>query len=312
MRAGLTVSVIAHLGLLAWGIVSLPMPSPVDASQLEMIPVDFVEIDDVTQLNRGLQTAALVEELPPPAPAEPEPPPLPAPPPPPQPEPPPPPEPEPPPLPTPPPPASVPEPAPTPEPPPPEPAPPPPAPSPEVAPPPPEEVSQPLTNAPMPRLRPQRTQVAETPREEPPAPEEDSFDIDQLTAMLDQPETETPPPIAEQQPTVGAPTSSLSNVQMTANELDLLRSRLAECWNVPIGWIDPAEVRVVLLLALNPDGSVAGAQVLEAPQGQFARQAPESAVRAVRLCAPYNLPQEKYDAWREVKVTFDPRDMGRT
>ena len=38
--------------------------------------------------------------------------------------------------------------------------------------------------------------------------------------------------------------------------------------------------------------------------------APESALRAVRQCAPYNLPAEKYDAWKQVKVTFDPREMG--
>jgi hypothetical protein len=99
---------------------------------------------------------------------------------------------------------------------------------------------------------------------------------------------------------------------MSANELDLLRARLARCWSPPIGWVDPAEVRVVLMLSLNVDGSVNGLpQVLEAPQGQFARQAPESALRAVRRCAPYILPAEKYDAWREVKVTFDPQDMGQ-
>jgi hypothetical protein len=32
-------------------------------------------------------------------------------------------------------------------------------------------------------------------------------------------------------------------------------------------------------------------------------------VRAVRRCAPYNLPAEKYDSWREINVTFDPREM---
>ena len=32
---------------------------------------------------------------------------------------------------------------------------------------------------------------------------------------------------------------------MTASELDALRARLAQCWSPPIGWTDPAEVRVV-------------------------------------------------------------------
>ena len=295
MRAGLPVSVIAHVALVAWGIVSLPSPAPVDATSIEMIPVDFIEIDDVTQMTRGLQTAALVEELPAPQPPPKveDPPPLPKPaPPPPEPEPVPPPEPEPPPLPTP---------AP--------PEPPPPAPSPEAAVPPPPEprVAEPLTNVPMPRIRPNKP--APQTAEAPPKPKPQEFDVDTLTAMLDQP-VDAPPP-QEAEPTLGSPTAP-TGVKLTANELDALRARLAQCWSPPIGWIDPSEVRVILLLALNADGSVNGVpQVIEAPQGQFARQAPESALRAVRRCAPYNLPPDKYDAWREVKVTFDPQDMGR-
>ena len=300
MQAGLPVSIAAHVVLIAWGVISLPTPSPVDATGIEMIPVDFIEIDDATQLTRGLQTAALVEEAPAPAPPVEEPPPLPRPaPPPPEPEPPPPPPPPP-------------EPEPPPVPPPPEPEPPPPTPSPEAAPPPEPEVAKPLTDVPMPRIRPVRQppQQAETPPQPEPEPQQE-FDVDQLTAMLDQPVDDPAAPAPAQEPTLGSPTAP-TGVRMTANELDALRARLAQCWSPPIGWIDPSEVRVVLLLALNADGSVNGEpQVVEAPQGQFARQAPESALRAVRRCAPYNLPAEKYDAWREVKVTFDPQDMGR-
>jgi hypothetical protein len=298
MQAGLPVSVIAHVALIAWGVLSLPVPSPVDAGNIEMIPVDFIEIDDVTQLTKGLQTAALVEEVPPPPPPVKEPPPLPKPPPPPEPAPPPPPPPEP-----------EPPPVPTPSPPP---EPPPPAPSPEaVAPPEPEpRVAEPLTNVPMPRIRPNKPPPQPAQATPPPEPAAE-FDVDRLTAMLDQPADEPAEPAPEQEPTLGSPTAP-TGVKMTANELDALRARLAQCWSPPIGWIDPSEVRVVLLLALNADGSVNGEpRVVEAPQGQFARQAPESALRAVRRCAPYILPPEKYDAWREVKVTFDPQDMGR-
>jgi hypothetical protein len=37
--------------------------------------------------------------------------------------------------------------------------------------------------------------------------------------------------------------------------------------------------------------------------------AAESARRAVLRCAPYSLPAEKYDAWREVIINFDPREL---
>lgn len=319
MRAGLTVSVAAHLALVAWGVVNLPMPSSIDASQFEQIPVEFVTLADVTEVQRGLQTAALVEEIPVPvAEPEPDPPPVPVPPPPPPPPPPPAPEPEPEPVPTPPAPEPLPapEPAPAPEP---EPAPPPPAPTPEPAPPPPpEEVRpQPMTDAPLPRLRPERRVAQQTPaptpvREPPPEEQDVTSTIDDVLAALDQEQTQPQPAApAEQQPVAGSETSSLDTARMTATELDFLRERLARCWNPPIGYVNSADVRVALIITLNVDGSLAGMpQVVEAPQGQFANLAPETAIRAVRQCAPYNLPPEKYDTWRQVKVTFDPRDMG--
>jgi hypothetical protein len=323
MRAGLVVSVSAHAALIAWGLLSLSSPTPLDSSSIEQIPVDFVEFADDTKLNKGVQTATLVRDIPPPTPEpskpveeapplpKPEPtPPPPAPPPPaPTPPTPPPPAPEPLPSPTPPPPEA---PAPEPTPPPPEPTPPPAAPSPEAeTPPPPDETAStpPPVDVPIPRVRP-------TPPKPKPTPPKPKSDMDAIAAVLDKEKltqmASLPPsdqPAAETKPIVGAPTGTQTNAKMTANELDALRSRLVSCWNLPLGWTDPAQVRVVVMLSLNRDGSVGNTQVLESPQGQYAQQAPESVVRAVRRCAPYNLPPDKYDAWKQVKVTFLP-DMG--
>jgi colicin import membrane protein len=134
--------------------------------------------------------------------------------------------------------------------------------------------------------------------------------VDKITAMLDK----TPPPQeaapSDKPATIGSIIGK-SDAKMTASELDWLRARLSECWSPPIGWSDPSEVRVVLMLHLNADGSISGTpDVLEAPGGRYAQTAPESALRAVRRCAPYGLPPDKYDAWKQVKVTFDPTDMG--
>ena len=41
----------------------------------------------------------------------------------------------------------------------------------------------------------------------------------------------------------------------------------------------------------------------------YFRAASESAIRAVKMCGPYKLPVEKYDAWNDVIVTFDPTKM---
>jgi hypothetical protein len=302
MRTGLTVSVITHATLLAWGIISLPSTSSLDTSNLESIPVDFVQLDELTRLNLGVSTAEareeivpeppapVVAELPPPKPQpQPEPEPLP-----PEPEqaltPPEPPAPSPEPEPAPPAPEALPEPAvaPEPEPPPPE-----------------EEVARPEPPAPVPRPRPtppKKTVVAK-------AETEDVLDTDEISALLDKsrPTGSTQP--TEAPPTLGSSTGSMVD-RMTINELDALRARLAQCWNIQLAPPDPSELRVKVKMYLNQDGSLSQSpQVLEAGSTEFARSAAESALRAVRRCAPYNLPVEKYDSWREINVTFDPREM---
>ena len=314
MRTGLIVSVVGHVALLAWGIVSLPSPKPLDISNLESVPVDFIPSDELTKLNLGITTAEareeivpeppskVIAELPPPPKPRPEPEPVPpepepetalAPP---EPEPlPPPPEPEPPP----PEPEAVPEPAVAPEP---EPSPPP---EPAVTPEP--EPKQELVKwktVPVPRSRPKppKTVVAEAKTEEP-------LDTDKITALLDKSQPTGAKVPTEAPPTLGSSTGSIV-AQMTVNELDALRARLAQCWNIQLAPPDPAELRVKVKMYLNEDGSLSQSpEVLEAGSTEFARSAAESAVRAVRRCAPYNLPAEKYDSWREINVTFDPREM---
>jgi len=305
MRTGLTVSVIGHVALFAWGIISLPSPKSLDISNLEMVPVDFVPIDELTKLNLGITKAEAREEIVPDPPskvvAEVPPPPTPAPEPeplPPEPEP----EPEtamlPPELPPPP-----------PEPPPPEPQ---PAPEPAVAPEPPPPPPAPPKEAkksnkpipiPRPRPTPPKTVVADA------KPKEQPLDTDKISALLDksQPTGSTTP--TETPPTLGSSTGSIV-AQMTVNELDALRARLAQCWNIQLAPPDPAELRVKVKMYLNEDGSLSQSpEVLEAGSTEFARSAAESAIRAVRRCAPYNLPAEKYASWREINVTFDPREM---
>ena len=62
---------------------------------------------------------------------------------------------------------------------------------------------------------------------------------------------------------------------------------------------------------LNPDGSLSGAPQVVGQRGindtnrtQAPRHA-EQAVRAIRLAAPFDLPEKYYDAWKTVTVDFD-------
>lgn len=76
-------------------------------------------------------------------------------------------------------------------------------------------------------------------------------------------------------------------------------------------WVAPQGAEAELLVTiltwdLNPDGSLASAPrvvrqegITDANRAQAARHA-EQAVRAVRLAAPFNLPDEFYPAWKRV------------
>jgi hypothetical protein len=70
---------------------------------------------------------------------------------------------------------------------------------------------------------------------------------------------------------------------------------------------------VTLRLQLARDGAVARPPEIVAQAGEtdpaLRRPFDESAKRAVLQCAPLRLPPELYDAWRDVELNFDPREL---
>ncbi|MEM7196962.1 MAG: hypothetical protein AAF352_01165 [Pseudomonadota bacterium] len=99
---------------------------------------------------------------------------------------------------------------------------------------------------------------------------------------------------------------------ITSLELIALRSQIAQCWNIPAGARDAENLLIDVRIIVNPDRSVRSAEVVN-PQSNnpFWSIAAESAVRAVLHpgCQPLALPSEKYDLWKEMIFTFDPRNM---
>lgn len=57
MRIGYTTSVIGHMLILGWGLVSLPGTKPFEVEQIDALPVDIVPISDETMLSEGVKTA---------------------------------------------------------------------------------------------------------------------------------------------------------------------------------------------------------------------------------------------------------------
>ena len=112
-------------------------------------------------------------------------------------------------------------------------------------------------------------------------------------------------------PSLGAPSEIAA--QLSQSELDALRAPLAQLWNPPAGASNPEELVVLLRIKLRPDGRLAdGPMVLSRGQSALYVAARDSAVRAVFRGQPFDmLRPEHYDQWKDIEITFDPRDMIR-
>jgi outer membrane biosynthesis protein TonB len=193
---------------------------------------------------------------------------------------------------------------------PPEPPPPPPTPKPEQVQ---MQTPQPAETAP------EALKPAEKPKPVENKPQQQAF-----TKLLKNLETskKTEAPKAEEtkpdskstaQPMSAAP--SLSN-RLTISEEDALRRQIAQCWNMPIGARDAQNLVVEVSITVNPDRTVQSAEIVDKGRmltDSFFRAAAESALRALYnpRCTPLELPDGKYEQWKAIDFTFDPREMAQ-
>jgi colicin import membrane protein len=173
----------------------------------------------------------------------------------------------------------------------------------EAPPPPPEELERPEERAPPPPER----------KPQPPKPTA-NFDPDRILALLDKraPRAASPAPAPRAQRTQrGIGDMNAATMDIQAAFLQQMR----DCWNFPAGAPDPEELIVEMDIRLTPDGHLAGQPELSSAtraamnSDPFMRAAGEAALRAVSICEPYRLPQDRYSAWRELKLIFDPTKM---
>ncbi len=103
------------------------------------------------------------------------------------------------------------------------------------------------------------------------------------------------------------------HIAMSISEIDAFRRQVSQCWNPPVGGLGAEDLRVKLRLQLRKDGSLKGQPRILNSGGRssFHRAAADSAARAVWQCQPYNLPARKYDTWKDMILNFNPRDMLR-
>jgi len=150
------------------------------------------------------------------------------------------------------------------------------------------------------------------PPKRPPQKQPPKFDADKIAALLDK---RAPQRMAA----AGAELNSVANLgavkgdaaQLSQSEIDALRARLRQCWNPPVGAADAANLFVIFRVLFKRDGSIVQNPVLvQGPASQFGPALAESAKRALLQCQPYTmLRPEHYDTWKDMQITFDPREM---
>jgi colicin import membrane protein len=290
----MAVSSVGHAVILGWGLLTFA-PNPLEAPQTEAMPVDLVSIDELTRTRQGKREAPKLEEAKPQA-------------------------------------DKVEEPKKTPE-----------ADKkekqPEVkptAPPPPqpEEVKKEVKKE-QPKTDPikdlivkdealeqvkkqdktppkkEQPKVAEKPKA--PPVKQRNFNPDQIAALLDKRQPNSRPNAADQMsPMTSFGVNSGNDPRLSQNDIDALRAQIQACWNPPVGAENAQDLVVKVRVQFRKDGTLsAEPSLLNRGSSPYFQVAAESAMRAVRRCAPYTLPAAKYELWKDVEVTFDPRDMFR-
>lgn len=108
--------------------------------------------------------------------------------------------------------------------------------------------------------------------------------------------------------------SSSSVPPLTGSERDSFRAAIHRCWVVDPG-SESARVVTTVAFEMDPEGRVLTDSIVmlrTSGGAEYAiKSAFESARRAILRCQAngYSLPQEKYEQWRYVEMTFNPSEM---
>ncbi|MEM7426719.1 MAG: hypothetical protein AAF441_11520 [Pseudomonadota bacterium] len=167
-----------------------------------------------------------------------------------------------------------------------------------------EKPEPPKQAAPKPRRKP-KIRLAEKPKKK------RKFDVDQLTALLDK--SVDKPLLKKKTDETGTTRkaerdASGEETELSATEKDWLIQKLANCWTIPGGVKDAERLRVTVEYNTDGAGNVVGyPKASTSITGAVGVIAQESAVRAVLECQPF----DRFETFKNHKfrVNFDPKTM---
>jgi len=148
---------------------------------------------------------------------------------------------------------------------------------------------------------------------QPPKPKQErTFDQSKIAALLDKRDPTRQAATGTQlnsQASLGAAKGTAAT--LSQSELDALRARLTKLWNVQAGTERPEELIVDIRIRLTPDRRLAGPpEIVSRGTSPRYQAAADAAMRAVLQGQPFDMLQAAtYEQWKDMIVTFDPRQM---
>lgn len=175
---------------------------------------------------------------------------------------------------------------------------------------------------PKPEAKPEPPKLAPKPVVKP-KPKQDELDFAALAGVIDKakkdrPEAASPRETPKETPASGSEDRAAVGTgdRITASDVAKMKAAMRQCWSPPVGAPSPEKLIVRVAFSLNRDGTLNGQpKIMNQMQIQLSGNgywnvAAQNALRAVLQCQPYAfLPAERYSAWKDWELTFDPREM---
>jgi hypothetical protein len=119
-------------------------------------------------------------------------------------------------------------------------------------------------------------------------------------------------PVASGNPTVSD--TPLSDAPLSMSEIDKIKQQIEEHWNPPAGAKEAYNLVVKVTIEVSENGIVISVKntgdTSRYNSDKFYRSAVDAAIWAVQKASPLtNLPVDKYNGWKEIELTFNPKDM---
>ncbi len=110
-------------------------------------------------------------------------------------------------------------------------------------------------------------------------------------------------------------TQQVTSSPLGVSDIDKLRSHIAQCWHPPAGAIASDALIIDIIVRLNPRAEVTEVEIKDKARlanDSVFKVAARAVQRAMFECSPLPLPLPKYNEWKELPISFDPRFITRS